>query len=285
MSADLRICSELALIRAVVFDGDQAALEQMSLRLARCVNFILNQRDWFRIATLGMREDIVQESLVRLIDRVQRGFDGVDGQFKTYVYRVVYSVTSTEVLKAQKMTSLDGEVSTPDGSPVPLRELIATQITPWVGSVVNPTDPIEGLAQAEHAQRVAEAMKVLSGTDREVLRLFEVEGLSTREVSRQMNLTEGNVSVRLHRARDRMCRAYLGTYARSQTRVDEAWIPSLIERLPQDEAAVLRSWWKDDGSVKRIAIRRAIPEDTCRDLLDRGKAALWRLAEETPRAS
>lgn len=194
-------------------------------------------------------------------------------------------MTSSEVEQARKTTSLDQEVSRPDGSSVPLRDLILLEITPWLGRVIDPTDPIEGIAWAEQARGVAEALAALSPRDREVLRLFEVEGLSTREVARRMKLTEGNVSVILHRARDRLARAYLLTYAQTPSGVDETWIPSLIERLPQEEAAVLRIWWKDGGSVKEIARRLAIPEDRCRELLERGKANLARLAEETPRAS
>lgn len=285
VSADRRAWSELELLRAVVLAGDQAALQEVSSRLARCVNFVLNQYGWFKVATVTMREEIIQESLVRLVERVQRGFDGVGAQFKTYVYRVVYSVTSSEAAQARKTVFLDQEVPRADGSSVPLRDLLLLEITPWLGRVIDPTDPIEGIARAEQAGRVVEALRELNVRDRELLRLFEVEGLSTREVARRMKLTEGNVSVILHRARDRMARAYLQTYARSPSGMDEEWISSLIERLPSDEAAALRIWWKDGGPVKEIARRLAMPEDRCRDLLERGKANLARLAEETPRAS
>jgi RNA polymerase sigma factor (sigma-70 family) len=285
VSADRRAWSELELIRAVVLAGDQMALREVSSRLARCVNFVLNQYGWFKAATEDMREEIVDESLARLIERVQRGFDGVDVQFKTYVYRVVYSVTSSEIQHARKTTSLDQEVAKADGSIVPLRDLIMLDVTPWLGRVFDPTDPLEGMARAEQAGRAAEALAALNPKDREVLRLFEVEGLSTREVARRMGDTEGSISVRLHRCRDRMCRAYLRTLARRPSGVDETWIPSLVERLPQEEAAVMRIWWKEGGSVREIAKRLGIPEDRCKELLDRGKGNLARLAEETPRAS
>jgi len=272
-------------MRAVVLDGDQTALAELSSRLARCVNFVLNQYGWYRAATVAMREDIVQESLVRLFECFRRGFTGVDAQFKTYLYRVVYSVTSSEVKQARNTLSLDQEVAKADGSFVPLRDLIMLQITPWAGRIIDPTDPVEGIARAEQAGRAAEALAALNPKDREVLRLFEVEGLSTREVARRMGDTEGSISVRLHRCRDRMCRAYLRTLARRPSGVDETWIPSLVERLRQEEAAVVRIWWKEGGSVREIAKRLRIPEDRCKELFDRGKGNLARLAEEAPRAS
>ena len=285
MSRDRRTSSELALIRAIVAQGDKTALEEVSSRLDRCVAFVLNQNGWFKMASLAMREEIAAEALVRLVDRVQRGFDGSESQFKTYVYKVVYSVTSSEVKRARKTSSLDEEVPRADGSSVSLRELMGLEITRWVGRAIDLTDPLEGMARAAQAGRVARALRMLSRVDREVLRLFEVEGLSTRETARQMNLSEGNVSVKIHRARERMARAYLRTYALSPIGLDEAWIPSLIERLPRDEADVLRIWWRDGGSAREIARRLGIAEDRCRDLLDRGKASLAMLAEETPRAS
>lgn len=277
--------SELDLARAGVLTDDQAASEELWSRIARCVNFVLNQYGWFTIVSADMRHDMVQESLLRLIDRVQRGFDGVDRQFKTYVYKVVYSVTSSEVKRTQRSISLDQEVSRPDGSPVPLRDLIAQEIMPWLGVAIEPSDPAEAMAQAERARRVAEALRALSPRDREVLRLFEVEGLSTREIAQRMGMTEANVSVRLHRAKERLFKEYIRTFAPTPSGVDDAWISFLIEKLPQDEAAVLQIWWKEGSSVREIARRLGIPEDRCRDLLDRGKANLSRLAEESPDAS
>ncbi len=277
--------SELALVRALALSGDPAAMEEMSSRLARCVTFVLNQRGWFKAVSLSMREEIVEESLVRLIDRVQRGFDGDDAQFKTYVYRVVYSVTSSEARAASRSRSLDEEITRADGSRLPLRDLILGETSPWLGKVAEATDPLEGMARDERARRVAEALGSLAPTDRELLRLFEVEGLSTREISQRMDLKENNVSVRLHRARDRMCRAYLHSYARGEAGIDQQWISSLIESLPREEAAVLQSWWEEGGSVREIGARLGMPERRCRDLLDRGRSDLARLAEETRHAS
>lgn len=285
MNADRRPWTELDLTRALVLDGDQAALREFTSRLHKCANSVLNQYGWFREATPAMREEIVDESLARLIDRFRRGFDGVNAQFRTYIYKVVFAVTYKEVKRIRKETSLDQEATRPDGSTAPLRDLIQLDITPWPGEVIDPNDPVEGIARSERATRLARALQRLKPEDRRILRLFEVEGLSTREVGRAMGFTEGNVSVRIHRAKDKLCRAYLRTFVETPSGMDEDRILSLVERLPSDEAAVLRIWWKEGVSLKKIAERLAIPEDRCRDLLARGKAHLVLLAEETPGAS
>ncbi len=277
--------SELELMRAVVHDGDQAALTEVSSRLAACVNFVLNQHGWYRLASEDMRADMVDESLLRLVTRIQRGFDGVNAQFKTFVYKVVFSVTSLAIRQASRTASLDQETPRADGSMAPLRELLMLEVTPWLGKVIDPTDPIEGMARCDRAGRVAKVLACLKPDDREVLRLFEVEGLSSREVAGRLGLTEGNVWVKLHRARDRMLRLYLMTYATSPVGADEAWIACLIERLRSDEAAVLRIWWKAGESVRGIAKELGIPEGRCKELLEQGKVRLAGLAEETPRAS
>ena len=272
-------------MRAVVHDGDQVALTEVSSRLAACVNFVLNQHGWYRLASEDMRADMVDEALLRLVTRIQRGFDGVDAQFKTFLYKAVFSVTSLAIKQASRTTSLDQETPRADGSMAPLRDMLMLEVTPWMGKVIDPTDPIEGMARCARAGRVAKVLACLKPDDREVLRLFEVEGHSSREVATRMGLTEGNVSVRLHRARDRMLRLYLLTYAGSLAGADEAWIASLIERLRPDEAAVLRIWWKAGESVRGIAKELGIPEDRCKALLEQGKVRLAGLAEETPRAS
>jgi RNA polymerase sigma factor (sigma-70 family) len=284
VDADRRKWTELELIRAIVLEGDDAALKEFVSRLHRCTNTVLNQRGWFREATVATREEIVDESLTRLIEVYKRGFDGVNEQFRKYIYKVVFAVTYEEVKRLRRESLLDQEVTRPDGSTAPLRDLVRLDITPWPGQVIDPTDPVEGIARSERAKRLASALAVLKPEDREMLCLFEVENLSTREIARRMGLSEGNVSVRLHRAKDKVCRAYLKTFAETPSKRDEKWIPFLIERLPADEAAVLRIWWQVGGAIANIAEQLGILEGHCKAMFDRGKAHLVRLAEETPHA-
>ena len=271
--------------RALVSVGDRLAGEELSSRVGRCVHSVLNERGWHRAASAETRRDIIQECLLRLIDRMQKGFDGIDVQFRSYLYKVVYSVTATEVSRSGQTVSLDQEVARADGSAVPLRELIGLEIAPWLTKALDSSDPVAEMERADQAARVTAALARLRREDREALRLFEVERLSSREVAARLRTTDGNIWVRLYRARERLYRAYLFTFFQKRSRVDEGLILDCIERLPAGEAAVMGIWWKEGMSVRKIAKRLQIPEDACRDLLDRGRANLAGMLEERADAS
>jgi RNA polymerase sigma-70 factor (ECF subfamily) len=81
----------------------------------------------------------------------------------------------------------------------------------------DPTSMIETYEGAEDAQVVAtveradlhEALKRLSEKDRELLELRYDEDLTQAAIARRLGIPEGTVKVRLHRARDKLRRAYV----------------------------------------------------------------------------
>jgi RNA polymerase sigma-70 factor (ECF subfamily) len=62
-------------------------------------------------------------------------------------------------------------------------------------------DPSEQALSAEMAQRLELAIAQVPDTNRQVLVLRDIEGLSTRETAEALDITEETVKVRLHRAR------------------------------------------------------------------------------------
>lgn len=99
----------------------------------------------------------------------------------------------------------------------------------WLGTIVrneafrqharvrpDPTSIIETYEGAEDAQVVATveradlhaALKRLSERDRELLELRYEEDLTQSAIARKLGIPEGTVKVRLHRARDKLRRAY-----------------------------------------------------------------------------
>jgi len=62
-------------------------------------------------------------------------------------------------------------------------------------------DPSETLLSAELSQRLESAIATVPATNRSVLILRDLEGLSTRETAEALEITEETVKVRLHRAR------------------------------------------------------------------------------------
>jgi RNA polymerase sigma-70 factor (ECF subfamily) len=81
----------------------------------------------------------------------------------------------------------------------------------------DPTSTIETLEGAEDAQVVATveradlhaALEVLSDRDRELLELRYTEDLTQGAIARRLGIPEGTVKVRLHRARDKLRRAFV----------------------------------------------------------------------------
>jgi RNA polymerase sigma-70 factor (ECF subfamily) len=81
----------------------------------------------------------------------------------------------------------------------------------------DPTSMIETYEGAEDAQVVATveradlhaALKRLSEKDRELLELRYEEDLTQAAIARRLGIPEGTVKVRLHRARDKLRRAYV----------------------------------------------------------------------------
>jgi RNA polymerase sigma-70 factor (ECF subfamily) len=100
----------------------------------------------------------------------------------------------------------------------------------WLGTIVrneafrqharvrpDPTALIETYEGAEDAQVVATveradlhaALKLLSLRDRELLELRYEEDLTQSAIARKLGIPEGTVKVRLHRARDKLRRAFV----------------------------------------------------------------------------
>ena len=71
--------------------------------------------------------------------------------------------------------------------------------------------PEERLLSQETLARLAGAIEALPETQREVIRLRDVEGFSAAEVAGALDITDGNQRVLLHRARSKV-RAALEDY-------------------------------------------------------------------------
>lgn len=71
-----------------------------------------------------------------------------------------------------------------------------------------PLSPESRMLESEEQQRVLRAMARLSDDDQELLRLDTWEELSARELAQHLGCTENALYVRLHRARQRLARAF-----------------------------------------------------------------------------
>ena len=74
-------------------------------------------------------------------------------------------------------------------------------------------DPLDWLLQDERNGLVREALGRLSGRDAEILLLKYTEDWSYRELAAHLGVSESAVEARLHRARQRLRAAMIGTHA------------------------------------------------------------------------
>lgn len=145
---------------------------------------------------LGNAEDaaeVTQESLLRTFWHIQ-SFHG-RAHFYTWLYRTALNLcyrrlSDTQAKIRRRSVSLDEpqegpEGSGPSGLDLPDRRPSAQ----------------EEILRQEEQQMVRQALTSLNQSDFEILVLREFEELSYEEISRRLNIPQGTVMSRLHRAR------------------------------------------------------------------------------------
>lgn len=140
---------------------------------------------WVRRLT-GSNEasDVVQE-IFEVAQRRLPEFRG-DSRISTWLYGITIRVVSARRRKAR------------------LRRLLFLQASATFELDTEPATTPHDELRRKHATRVVySVLEQLSERDRTLLVLFELEGLPTSEIAAIMSLTENNVSVSLHRARER----------------------------------------------------------------------------------
>jgi RNA polymerase sigma-70 factor (ECF subfamily) len=133
-------------------------------------------------------EDILQETFIKAFNNI----DGFEGRSKvsTWLYRIAVN-ESLSLLRKRKdnLTSIDASFETDDG------DILPRQIIDWCCL------PERELISDEARHYITEAIDTLSDANRATFLLRDVEGLSTREAAKVLDISESAVKVRLMRAR------------------------------------------------------------------------------------
>lgn len=133
-------------------------------------------------------EDILQETFIKAFNNI----DGFEGRSKvsTWLYRIAVN-ESLSLLRKRKdnLTSIDAGLETDDG------DILPKQIIDWCCL------PERELISDEARHYITEAIDTLSDANRATFLLRDVEGLSTREAAKVLDISESAVKVRLMRAR------------------------------------------------------------------------------------
>ncbi|MFB6230194.1 MAG: RNA polymerase sigma factor [Salinibacter sp.] len=132
--------------------------------------------------------DLVQETFFQAL-RSLPNFRG-DSKITTWLHSIAKNVALARYRKDQRHSCLEEDtlehvrVTTSDGPPPSSYR-----------------SPAEGAERDQENSFLYEAMGELSESYREIIRLRDLEELSTKEVAEELGLTRVNVRVRLHRAR------------------------------------------------------------------------------------
>lgn len=121
-------------------------------------------------------EDAVQEAFSRIY--ALRGGLDENRSFSAYLFTIVKRICIDELRKRKRFPELPGDLPDP-----PVDSAEAEFISGW-----------------ERLNRM-HLLAALDETDRKLLLAFSLEGKPTRQIAGEMNLSDGQVRVRLHRIR------------------------------------------------------------------------------------
>ncbi|MGD9899877.1 MAG: RNA polymerase sigma factor [Calditrichaceae bacterium] len=163
--------------------GDKAALSQLvhlySERIYNLSLRILRKRE--------DAEDVLQETFLTVIEKLHT-FDG-RSSFFTWIYRIA---TNASLMKLRKKKVVFQELN---DNPEFNESVESRLFIDWS------QDPSINIYDSEVKSKLDEAINKLSDIYRSVFILRDIEGLSIKETSAILSITEENVKIRLRRAR------------------------------------------------------------------------------------
>jgi RNA polymerase sigma-70 factor (ECF subfamily) len=135
-------------------------------------------------------EDVAQDTFLNAYKYI--GDFRQETKFKNWLFRIATSACIKK--RRQSKFAPDRELSLDEFLPSDEAK-VEQEIPPWAAL------PLEQLLNEELGRKIREAILELPEKYRVVLGLRDIEGFSTEESARILNLTPTNIKVRLHRAR------------------------------------------------------------------------------------
>lgn len=191
--------NELALIRAAV-DGDDAAfqalVQQYSARLRWLIRLRLDPAVRARVSA----DDVLQDVLLVVNDRIQSLVVEHEGAFWTWLCRVV----EQRLIDARRRHLQAAQRDARRERPLDARDA-GTSVAPLANVLADPgTSPSAGLRTVEQRQKLEQALEQLPPSYREVIVLRVLEGLSVSDTAEIMGRSNGAISVLLTKAVKRL---------------------------------------------------------------------------------
>lgn len=137
-------------------------------------------------------EDLVQDTFINMM-RYMKDFR-YETKFKNWLYRV--AVTACIRMRKKSKFAPDQEISMDDAD---FKDALEAESN---GGLIE--EPIDRLISLENEQAVKNAILKLPPQYRLILVLRDIEGFSVEETAKITGLSQSNVKVRLHRARNQI---------------------------------------------------------------------------------
>ncbi len=164
------------------------------------------------VSDRSIAEEVVQETWIGVLEGLDR-FEG-RSSLKTWIFRILTNKAKTRGVRESRHVSFSPLGGVDDGSDEPTVDQARFQSTGyWVDHWAVPPSkwdeetPEKLLLSKESGMYIEKAIDALPPSQKQVLVMRDVEGLSSEEACNILGLSETNQRVLLHRARSRVRRA------------------------------------------------------------------------------
>jgi RNA polymerase sigma-70 factor, ECF subfamily len=141
------------------------------------------------VADAESARDLTQETFLK----AYKGLAGFAGgsSFYTWLYRIARNVVTSQLRHEAARPKISASLDAEEGDRAPLR-LVAAGPGP---------DPVQAAVEAERKKLLLQALAMLQPEFREIIVLRDFEDRSYEEIAELLDLPDGTVRSRLHRAR------------------------------------------------------------------------------------
>jgi len=164
------------------------------------------------VPSRAVAEEVVQETWMGVLEGIHR-FEG-RSSFKTWLFRILTNRAKTRGIRESRYEAFglsDSSTGVDEGPS--LEDSLFVAEGPGKGHWVDPPQvwepdtPERVLLSKECRAAIENAIERLPGTQRQVMTLRDIEGVSSEEVCNILEISETNQRVLLHRARTKVRRA------------------------------------------------------------------------------
>lgn len=160
------------------------------------------------VADREVAEEVVQDTWMAVIESLDR-FEG-RSSLRTWIFGILIHKAKDRGVREKRHTTFSAFESYNDDNEEAVDPSRFQQSGEWAGHWAFPPQPWDDqtpeklLANQQAVHAMQRAIEALPATLKEVLILRDVEGVEAKEVCELLKITETNLYVRLHRARERV---------------------------------------------------------------------------------